>query len=413
MRKPNLWEIRNSVISFLFDLLGREPVSNSRHWILSVLGRNALRPFPITEAEVSSLALFGSSLSTIVSPCQLNEVSKPVTGCHQELRAYIFKGATATAYSSGIIFDGKLVLPDEVIRSKGRARTDTGGLFRYDSAHCIGRKASFNSVPSGILIGGAGASNWYHFIVECLPKARLAHYLPAEYDGFPLLVPDECRLITNYSQALSLLSKGREIKYLSKGEYLYVENLISFTEVSYSPYNLEIGCWLEVSDFSQHDYFLRNYVEFLNANINCEPSIGSPSRIFLVRTNGRRNYNQSELIKIADRYGFTPCDPGAISLSDQAKLFAGAGIIVGASGAAWVGLLFCRSPVRLLSFVPKEFNEFCSFSSLAALLGHRMEFITSSSTVPLRSSGEGNVSDYFVDPAVFESALRQLTGDFH
>jgi capsular polysaccharide biosynthesis protein len=114
---------------------------------------------------------------------------------------------------------------------------------------------------------------------------------------------------------------------------------------------------------------LRRYLNILSSQV-LKQETGTPAerlRIFLTRPDVRRSYNQVELLKIAVRYGFEPYSPESASLADQAQTFADADMVVGASGAAWVGMVFRQEKAKFLSWLPSNFNEFCGYSSLAAI----------------------------------------------
>ena len=162
----------------------------------------------------------------------------------------------------------------------------------------------------------------------------------------------------------------------------------------------------------QHDDCLREYLNNLRSGLLLGSPIQHPARrIFLVRPGVRRTYNQDEIVTIARRYGFEPHAPEILPLADQARLFSGAEMVLGASGAAWVGMSFCQKPTRFLSWLPKEYRQFCCYSSLARLLGHQMEFLDVTTDQPILSSDEAYLKSYHLDPVAFEMVLRSMCKD--
>jgi hypothetical protein len=131
-------------------------------------------------------------------------------------------------------------------------------------------------------------------------------------------------------------------------------------------------------------------------------------RIFLARGGTRREYNQKELLDISVRYGFEEVHMQDLTLREQAELFQSSSMIIGPSGAAWVGMVFRGQPTSGLSWLPRVYDEFCSYSTLANLLGHQLSFIDATPDKELRSTGEAYGASYRVCPVEFESALRQL-----
>lgn len=393
-----------------FDLIGDAPVGVIKQAILRAASRTALRPVSLPEVAAQSYILRGPSHSTSVPPCQVGETPTVFKGDFAPIRAHVLEDVTVSPYASGAVTQDRLLLPEYLLRDRGRIRTDGGGLFRLDRMHCVGGIKQSERIPKAILIGGAGAFNWYHFLIECLPKAHLAQDLPPSMETWPLLVPDECIRYPSFSAALALFARGRPIHPVARGTSVRVEQLVVCDDVSHGPFNLHKGHWPQTSDYRQHDDFLRDYLHQLRSGLSQGRQIQpSPRRIFLVRPGMRRNYNQDELARIADRYGFERHAPETLPLVDQASLFATAGMVVGASGAAWVGMAFCHRPARFLSWLPKEYREFCSYSSLASLLGHHMEFLDLSPDQAIKSSDAAYLHSYRVHPDAFEAALEKMT----
>jgi capsular polysaccharide biosynthesis protein len=306
--------------------------------------------------------------------------------------------------------DSFLVLPEHYLENRNRLRPGGGGLFRFERGHCIGRIPYNEKVlDRGILVGGAGSSNWYHFMIECLPKAFLAQRLPERFSDWPLLVPIEAKNCATFSDALNVFIGSRPVIYLSYSDIIKVKNLIVFDEFSISPFNLSRYSWPIYGDYGQNDEFIINYARHLQNNLIGVPgALGTQKRIFLVRPGVRRSYNQDEILDIAVRYGFQAISPENMSLTEQARLFSEAEIIIGPSGAAWVGVLFSQKPTRMLSWLPREYSQACSYSNLSKILGHEMRFIYSTPNDPVNSTDDVYLASYRVDPDAFIEALKWL-----
>ena len=368
----------------------------------------------ITEENVT-LAETGSS--TIAAPCFNGDSSLTRSEIFPAVKAHVLQGGLiVTPYSAAVLYANQLFLPGHVLKNWKRIKTDTGELFALDDRFSVGRIDGTKEVDEGILIGGAGAFNWYHFIIEILPKAFLARSLPSRFDKLPLLVPDECRNVTSFSNALAYFSAERSLQFYRRGEFISVKRLIIIDEVSIGPFNLCSGDWSRINDYAQHDSVLRSFIiEFrlkvLGPSSHFYKFCKATRRIFLTRPGIRRNFNQSELIEIAMRYGFEPFSPEELSLDEQARIFAESSYVIGPSGAAWVGMVFRARPLRGLSWLPEKFEQFCGYSTLARLLGHQLEFIEAKTSHLLRSTEEAYTSDYEICPIEFESALKIMVGE--
>lgn len=341
-------------------------------------------------------------------------VGKPTivrSGEFPPVLARIVDGAMVTAYSPAVLRDGVLYLPPHVFDDRARVMTSSAGLFQMGKRFAVGKIEADCNIESGILIGGAGAGNWYHFVIECLPKVFLSRSLPAEFGDLPLLVPDECRCIPSFATALELVSDGRPIRYMSQGEIALVRRLVVLDEISIGPFNLASGEWPRIDDYSQHDAVMRAFIaDFRSKSLGSYAPQKEERRIFLVRPGERRDYNQQELVEIASRYGFEAIAPEMLGLEEQAKIFADASVVVGPSGAAWVGMLFRKQPLLGLSWLPRSYGQFCAYSGLGGLLGHHIQFIEAVMKRPLKSTEAAYTAEYRVCPYEFENILKKMTG---
>lgn len=401
---------RELVVTWIYDELGRDPVGNIKKKALNAVGKSPLIPVSFADATFGEHSLIKNSISTLAPPCGIGEIPKRSQSVFNDIHAYQMQDALCTPYATGVLRDNILALPGHFLENRGRFRTEGGGLFRFERGHCIGRIAYNEKVlERGILLGGAGSYNWYHFMIECLPKALLAQRLPERFSNWPLLVPIEAKNCATFSDALNTLIGIRPVIYLNYSEIVKVKNLVVFDEVSISPFNLRRSSWPICEDYSQNDEFLINYSRHLQDNLVGMPSVlGTQKRIFLVRPGVRRSYNQDEILDIAMRHGFQAVSPENMSLAEQAHLFSDAEMIIGPSGAAWVGAIFSNKPTRMLSWLPREYSQFCSYSNLAEILGHEMRFIYCVPDQPVKSTDDVYLSSYYVDPDVFIEALKWL-----
>lgn len=400
-------QVRNDT----FDFLAAEPVRPLRRKLLQAIGTPPLLPGIFEESADESYVIAGLSGSTTITPVPVGAVPQPRESAFGPVRAHIISHALTSPYVSGVICGSCLLLPSHLIRDRSRIRTHGGLLFHFEKGHALARQRSNVEIPEGILVGGAGAFNWYHFIVECLPKALLASRLPEKFASLPLLVPMECRTIPSFSDALGLFSDSRRIIYLAPGQIAHVGRLVVFDDVSAGPFNLTRGSWPIVEDYGQHDVFMKEYFHEFRSRLLDEADEREPKkRFYLARPRLRRNYNQDELMDIAGRFGFVPLGLEGLTLAEQARHLSEAEAIVGPSGAAWTGLAFCPAGVRGISWLPKEYKQFSSYASLAHLLGHRLNFLTVETERPLRSSADAYEQSYVLNTIQFEDALGRVMG---
>ena len=405
-----LWRLFSLAKLGLLDSLVGNPKVPFRNAALAKVGM-----LPAEVVSISSVAALGqtyelaaASQFSIYSPSFPGAPAKRHEGLFHKLRAYSLDGVIASAYSSGFARNNQLLLPSHIITNRHRISTAQGGVFRdVGGTACVATTAELN-LDSGILVGGAGAFNWYHFVVECLPKAFLAQRLSSEYDGVPLIVPEECKTVGSFSDAIAAVAKGRPLVYLSHRQRARFRKLIVFDEVSCGPFNMVSGEWPRVTDYFQHDAELKTFFSDFRREIISGPRPSHMRRLFLARSGSRREYNQDELMEISQKYGFESVYPENLTLTAQAELYSGASMIIGPSGAAWVGLTLCSQPIAGLSWLPLAYSEFCSYSTLAHLLGHNLSFVEAKPERELRSTGDAYTGNYSVCPGEFEDELRNI-----
>ena len=393
-------------------LILKYPFIPFREALLRKYGWRSAQPISLQSASENKIAVTGETSFIIEGPQWYKYPAKQHSGTYPAIGAHLLKDAIVSAYSTGVVEKDHLLLPENILENWDRIKTSGGAIFKATPSGFLAATEVDIEIPQAILIGGAGAFNWYHFIMECLPKAFLADRLPPELNNTPFLVPEECISISSFADAIKVFAENRPLIPLSTTHRARVGKLIVFDEVSIGPFNMKEGEWPRVADYSQHDEVLRSFIEKFRSHIHKDDASSDPNRkIFLARPGVRRNFNQNELIEIARKYGIQPIYLESLSLSEQAKVFAEASVIIGPSGAAWTGMIFSERPVIGLSWLPSGYKEFSSYSTLANFLGHRLTFIEAKTPHELTSTGEAYNADYLVSPREFEDAIQRVLGE--
>ena len=388
------------------------PAANFGRAVLRYWNWQPMQVSTTGSAAEKSMVVAPQSQYTVQAPRRLGQTPLLRSGVYPTVKAHLVKQAIVSAYSPAYLRDQLLCLPEPLVSGRTRIQPNSDGLFEMDQRIAVGRLVANTALAQGILIGGAGAFNWYHFVIECLPKAHLAHRLPEEFSDFPLLVPDECRHVPSFAAALSVVAGERQVCYLRKGEQTLVDRLVVFDEISVGPFNLYAGQWPRIDDYRQSDELLREYFAELRSGVlGAEAPIHGGRRTFLKRSGASRRFNQDELLEVARNEGFEEVHLEALSLVNQARVFAESSVVVGASGAAWVGMFFRERPLVGLSWLPSFYEQFCAYSSLARLLGHRLGFLESRARRPVASTRAASGAEYWVSPVEFERAIKNMLGE--
>ena len=79
-------------------------------------------------------------------------------------------------------------------------------------------------------------------------------------------------------------------------------------------------------------------------------------RIYVSRADAarRRVRNEDAVVDALDELGFERYEPGRLTLAEQVRLFAGADVVVGLHGLAYVNLMFCDAETALLELFAED-----------------------------------------------------------
>lgn len=319
---------------------------------------------------------------------------------------YYFENARITAKSSSIIVDNRIVIERIGKLKVERHDYSADHLFMHGqkNALVINRPATY--LNEGIFLGGNGSSNYYHWMIEILPKLKYLKDLDEEYQKFPLLVSDDVNQIKTFQEALDYITKTRPIVKLDKNKTYLVGKLLHISAPNNLPFNLRRNEKIEVSDFLTKPssiIFLRNQLcsAFRESS---QTNIGK--RVFFARKNERRNYNQEEIFEIFRLRGFQKVFMEELTLKDQIQIVLNAEVIAGPTGAAWTNLIFCHEGTKCLCWMADNYRNFSAYSNLARIVGADLRYIIHRSQA--KSTEELYTLDYHIDPHEIEKGLDVL-----
>lgn len=387
----NFKKIKVSLRSFLY----------SKSFFLSLMAMAGYKRLAVVAIE-DAANLIGS-----VSPADTYNITAPlsnkvIVGQSPEVKVYRIENVVASAYASLFIRNEVLFLFKNKIANKDRLKINgvdevAGDLYSSSSYDkCIDR---------ALFLGGDGAFNWYHFFIECLPRMVAFNLLELD-ENIPIIVPVECKTIPQFAEALEFLCSPSRLIFMEKKDKLKVHSLYLVDDFFCSPYNMKTGYFPTVSDYSVNLRFLRYFADTFASKFELKSF--RPKRVFLARSNDRRNYNQDELIDVALRYKFEVVFPERYSLVEQVSIFSGAEVIVGPSGAAWFGLIFCSNKARCLSWLPIEYSEFLCFKGLSAVSGCSLDYIEAVHDKVINSTGDLYGINYMVRVDEFKENILRL-----
>lgn len=257
-----------------------------------------------------------------------------------------------------VMFDGIL------LRMK-----DNVAVLRNKGGQKINRR-----LKSGIMISGKFSRNYYHEMYEILSKLLILDKICVP-NNVPLVVDQIVWKVNTFKNIFEALNtSGREVILIGEKEVIEFDTLYYISAVNFiSPHYKDISAPDHLLDF----VFDRDLTLRLRDKLLVHKSdIKTPERIFITRKNtNKRNYNEAEVYKLLENYGFETVAPETYNFYDQMALFNNAQYIVGGSGAAFTNLLFCKDGCRVICFRAIR-NYSPIFSTVANFVGVKMRYLT-------------------------------------
>jgi capsular polysaccharide biosynthesis protein len=317
-----------------------------------------------------------------------------------------FDNAIISTQSSSVFLSDRLLV--ERVEGVEPARCDfaTGQILAHDTTHAqIGIQGAVIDIPRGIFLGGNGSFNYYHFLVEILP--RLQHVLSdPNFAHYPLLVDACVEQVPNYRQLIELASGCRPFLALRGNRAYRVGSLVYVTAPNQAPFNLRPDVAFELG----YTLTRPSSIAFLRERFTklAAKDARLPKKIFLARRPGTRNYNQDEVSAIFAEHGFVSVHMEDFSVADQVQLMSNVEQVAGASGAAWANLAFMREGARALCWMPDRYANCAVYSNLAKASGVELRYLYYPAGV--NSSRILHRLDYHMEPTKVRQAIKQLWG---
>jgi len=259
--------------------------------------------------------------------------------------------------------------------------------------------------PSGIYLGGNACGNYYHWMVEILPKIEFINELNELHLDYNLLVPNCLKKYPPLKDALECCSNGRKLIYLKEKSVYCADKVIYFSTPSLIPFNLKKNNRFRIDDFriqpKSIQYVRKKIIEYYNI----KPTRRT-RKIFLAQTKSKRAYNEEDTYKIFEKRGFEKIFMGNLSLHEQIKIMNEADVIAGPTGASWTNMIFCQPGTKGLCWMPEFMSDFSSFSNIANLIGINLFYIYY--TGEAHSTSDVSTSAYKIDIDKLENYLSKI-----
>lgn len=282
-------------------------------------------------------------------------------------------GATNIVISKDCFFSDMLCKDDEK-----RIDLRDGVLKKVIDTYVIVEESSeIKECKCAISLVGGASYNYYHLLIEILPKLLVAERFE-EYRRLPVLVDDVVFKVPQFKQIFGIVNKyNHPVIEVKSHEKWNVENLIYVSGHSWMPINLYNRNMMRTSDFRIAEEYLYSLRERLLENIKLvEGEQTEKKKYFVSRKNTQtvRLKNEEIVRSIFEKNGYIILYPEELTFEEQIQCFYNAACIVAASGAALTNIIFCQPGTQIVCLIPKEF-EFHMYSTIAHMFSLEPVFL--------------------------------------
>ena len=242
--------------------------------------------------------------------------------------------------------------------------------------------------PQAALFMDSCSSNYAHWLTEVLPRINAfrngltpgsATLDEPDSSGvnpsMPLLV--DAGLHANIEASLlAVIGEAAHVIRVANCTDVQVDRLLITTPTGYVPFDRRSNNLQGHSEGVFSPKALQALRDHLAAVLPM-PLTPMPKRIFLKRnTKARAMLNADDVEKRLLMHGFESVSTELLSFAEQFHLFAGAETVVGATGAAFANLIFCKPTAKIVICIAKfENTSYGYWQNLACASGNRVSYV--------------------------------------
>lgn len=225
-----------------------------------------------------------------------------------------------------------------------KIKVNNNGEIRY--------KKGNNKIEKALFFCGNAPVNYYHFLMETLPRLALCEQLGI-YDKIPVVLDERIKQVSSLNEAFDIVNvKKHKVIWLKTGEIYDIHNMIYISATSWIPVNLKNGLWPRNKDF----VFCRKAVECMRQLIVDQCENTNVEKLFIARymLKNKRLKNDREVAELCSKNGFEVIFPEKLPFIKQVAYFCNAKYIIACAGAACTNAIFCSSSAKIYMIVPRE-----------------------------------------------------------
>jgi capsular polysaccharide biosynthesis protein len=323
------------------------------------------------------------------------------------VRLYELTDVTIYTNFSAFVSDKGFIVERVVGVDSDRCQFVLGHPFIDEGRNLVAiTEAPATRIEAGFFLSGSGYTNYFHWMIELLPKLRYWQTLSPELRALPLLI-GEAASNPSWLEALALFCEEAAVQRLHDTIPYTVGRLLHMNAPNTCVFNLRPGQAEIVTDTAIRPEIIYDW----RRRVGLGPGrhAGGHRRLFLARNAERRAYNQAEVLELFTSEGFEELRLEHMTLQEQIEAFSSADLIAGPEGAGWTNLIFCTPGSKALSWIADEKRDQAIYSTIAGIVGVDLRYITYRTGA--RSSEELYTAEYELELPVVERALARLLGE--
>lgn len=348
--------------------------------------------------------LFYGKIKSVNKPSKKNEIF--VEKIQLDKKFYKIYFCKYVSLYTDTIHDTAIIKDNNIIEGPSfQYRNNINSFCKLNSVFQKGTprfKKKINGSVLSLLVGGAGNSNYWHWLFDVLPKLHI-------FNNSRLKVNEiDYYLLPNIEKSfqietLDLLNVSRNKRLSSKYFRHITANKLFIVDHPYNLTNnpfkdpLNIPLWI---------------IKFLRKNFMNKLILDSyknkifPDKIYINRKDGhtlRYIINEEEIEFKLKKNGFASITMSDYSFIDQVKIFNNAKTIIGLHGAAFANLVFCRPSTKILEIKPDNAGDM--FKNLAILNKLSYKDVT---LKPLTINIKNQTGDLYVKFDLLDKLLKEI-----
>ena len=320
---------------------------------------------------------------------------------------YALRDATVSTQSAAFACKQGLVIERVPSVDPTRCSFEGGAVLSHLQQVAEIPQQTSMSVDRAFFLGGYGYWNWYHWLVELLPKLAFWEKLDPDLRAYPFLVGEQVHAHPALLEALALFCPDAELIVKGDHQLCTVGHLLHVNSPNPSPFNLRGTNQMRVADFLMRPSAIHDWRK--RAGLPLGPRDAGDRRLFLARAHDRRSYNQVEALDIFVAAGFEPVYFEQMSLREQVETMNSAQLIAGPTGAAWANLIFCNPGAKALCWIAEPYKHYSAYSTIAHIVGVDVRYFTYPTTA--QSTAGLYEAPYRLDIAELERELFTLLAE--